>query len=84
LYLKAATQDLLAGVKLASGVDDTRVGVVLTLAQVKEFFALKTEAVKPEDAVLKSEPWLKGVVLTEEEYNALGDNVVRDLNYVLV
>lgn len=84
LYLKAATQDLLAGVKLASGVDDTRVGVVLTLAQVKEFFALKTEAVKPEDAVLKSEPWLKGVVLTEEEYNALGDNVVRDLNYVIV
>ena len=37
-----------------------------------------------EDVVHKSDPYLKGMVLTEAEYNALGAHVEDDCIYIIV
>lgn len=78
------TGGLCGGVYLTGDVNDEGPAVVLTAQQVREFFALKSDAAMRDEVVLKSEPWLKGVVLTEEEYNALGDQVDPDMTYILI
>lgn len=84
LELRAASEELLAGVYLASGPGDEREAAVFSAALARDVFALKDEVPTRQEAVLRSDPWLKGVVMTEAEYNALGDRVDPELNYVLI
>ena len=84
LVLKAATRSLRAGVRIAGSMLDDEADQVLNVQLAREAFALKEDAVTKAEAVLKTDPWLKGVVMTEDEYNALGDHVDPEMTYILV
>lgn len=84
LVLRAASTSLRAGVRIASSMEDEDEDQVLNVQLAKEFFALKSDAVTREEAVLKTDPYIRGMVLTEEDYNALGTKVDPELTYVLI
>ena len=57
----------------------------LLKVDAKKLYATKVElADLSADVVHKSDPYLKGMVLTEAEYNALGERVEDDCVYIIV
>lgn len=78
------TGELCGGVHLASNVEATGGSVVMPASMVREEFARKREIVRREEVVLKSDPYIAGVVMTEDEYNSLGDRVDPNIVYVLI
>ena len=78
------TGDMVGGVRVARNVEDAGSDVVLPATMVREKFARKSEIVRREEVVLKSDPYIAGKVMTEDEYNSLGDRIDPNLVYVLI
>lgn len=78
------TGDMVGGVRVARNVEDAGSDVVLPATMVREHFARKKGMLTREEVVLKSDPYIAGIVLTEDEYNSLGDRVDPNLVYILI
>lgn len=78
------TGEMVGGVRLASRVEAEGESLVMPAAMVRDTFARKKDMLTKEEVVLKSDPYIAGVVMTEDEYNNLGDRVDPNMVYVLI
>ena len=91
LELLPATTTRLAGVKIAAAPTDAGDSTVMRARDVEARYALKQESYKRDEVdemiaalVRKTATWHGTEVMTEEEYNAMGNRVDPKVQYILV